>query len=244
MKTDRIDGISAYCDRWCERCAFTMRCSTYAVHVATAMCEGDFEAALQLAVGRPPVPNQEPEPEPEWRRDLPNLEVSDKELEEFSRLEEARRERLDRVPVTTVADAMTRLALGWLDTHRDALHKHATKEIGDALDVVSWDVYLIAAKIHRALDGRDRSRQGEDHDDHPVQNDWNGSAKVALISIARSAAAWDTIAGVTGDTEAARLGEELRNLAREVEREFPKAWKFIRPGFDAAAPRKRWWRQP
>ncbi len=31
MHGDRIDFISEYCDRWCERCAFTSRCSAYAV---------------------------------------------------------------------------------------------------------------------------------------------------------------------------------------------------------------------
>jgi hypothetical protein len=40
LNLDRIDFISEYCDRWCERCAFTSRCSAYAVQIATAMCEG------------------------------------------------------------------------------------------------------------------------------------------------------------------------------------------------------------
>src|SRR6476660_6512605 len=35
---ERIDFISSYCDRWCERCAYTSRCSTYACQVAVAMC--------------------------------------------------------------------------------------------------------------------------------------------------------------------------------------------------------------
>ena len=48
MNTDRIDFISAYCDSWCERCAFTTRCSHYAVKVATEMCDGDFAAAIEL----------------------------------------------------------------------------------------------------------------------------------------------------------------------------------------------------
>ena len=52
MLTDRIDFISEYCDRWCERCAFTTRCSAYAVQAALGMC-GDLTEALQLAVGRP-----------------------------------------------------------------------------------------------------------------------------------------------------------------------------------------------
>jgi hypothetical protein len=39
QNTDRIDFISAYCDSWCERCAYTTRCSAFAVRVATAMCD-------------------------------------------------------------------------------------------------------------------------------------------------------------------------------------------------------------
>jgi hypothetical protein len=51
---DCIDFISSYCDGWCERCAFTMRCSVYSVRVATDMCDGDVKAAIELAVGAPP----------------------------------------------------------------------------------------------------------------------------------------------------------------------------------------------
>ena len=58
MHADRIEFISAYCDRWCERCAFTTRCSAYAVHAALAMCDGDFAAAIELAVGAPPDSDQ------------------------------------------------------------------------------------------------------------------------------------------------------------------------------------------
>jgi hypothetical protein len=243
MKTDRIDFISASCDHWCERCAFTMRCSSYAVHVATAMCDGDFEAALELAVGRPRSATGKEEPEPEWRRELLDVEISQAELDEQSRLEEARHVRIEQEPLTTIASAVMRLTVAWLEAQRDALREFANRELADALEILNWDAYLIGAKIHRALDGRDRSSHGEDLDDHPIQNDWNGSAKVALISIVRSAAACGVIAAATGDAEVARLGEELRNLGRDVEREFPNAWRFIRPGFDTAPPRKRWWQR-
>ena len=46
MHEDYIDFISAYCDRWCERCAFTSRCSAYAVEIAIGMCEGDVSAGI------------------------------------------------------------------------------------------------------------------------------------------------------------------------------------------------------
>lgn len=52
MRSNRIEFISEYCDRWCERCAFTNRCSAYAVQAALGMC-GDLKEALQLAVGVP-----------------------------------------------------------------------------------------------------------------------------------------------------------------------------------------------
>lgn len=51
-KTERIDFISSYCDRWCERCAFTDRCSAFACDVAIGMC-GDVAAGIELAFGIP-----------------------------------------------------------------------------------------------------------------------------------------------------------------------------------------------
>src|SRR5687768_5108826 len=51
-----IDFISAYCDSWCERCAFTEQCSSFAVKSALAMCDGNHEAALELAIGPSRVP--------------------------------------------------------------------------------------------------------------------------------------------------------------------------------------------
>jgi hypothetical protein len=52
-----------------------------------------------------------------------------------------------------------------------------------------------------------------------------------LISIVRSAAAWDVVAEV-GDPEARRSQGSLRALRAEVEKAFPGARPFKRPGFD------------
>jgi hypothetical protein len=65
-----------------------------------------------------------------------------------------------------------------------------------------------------------------------VQNDWNGSAKVALICLERSEAAWQMIAQATGDVEPAALAERIAGLRRQVEKTFPNAHSFVRPGFD------------
>jgi hypothetical protein len=114
---------------------------------------------------------------------------------------------------------------GAASVNDDALAMDAA-QIVDALDVVSWDQYLIAAKLHRAL----RGRHGDD--DHPTQNHWNGSAKVALISIERSEAAWRLIAHWSAGDQPCLLADHLMQLRKEVEREFPRARYFVRPGFD------------
>jgi len=226
---DRIDFISSYCDRWCERCAFTSRCSAYAVDIATAMCDGDWKAGLELAIGTPPPEDEEKRARREdYSAGLP----SEEELERYVREREARDKRLDESPVTTGAMKVTLLATTWLAANRAQVVPAGDQPVTDALEIAGWDAYFIAAKLHRALDGRDEYLNDDDIDDDPVQNDWNGSAKVALISIERSTTAWEVLAQATGDAEAWAVVEELRILQQQVEQVFPNAWKFVRPGFD------------
>jgi hypothetical protein len=234
VPTNRIDFISAYCDRWCERCAFTERCSVFAVKVAETMCDGDLHAAMELAVGRPQPVEGEREPSAGERllKELNDLTISDKEMEEYRKLEEARRARLDRDPLSRMAHTYTMRAADWLNAHRERLGTHADPAVREAVEVLGWDVWLVGAKINRALHGRDESRTGEMPDAEPVQNDWNGSAKVALISLARSETAWRTIAHVAQDERASVFADGLGHLRRALERDFPDAMAFMRPGFD------------
>ena len=233
MDSDRIDFISSYCDRWCERCAYTSRCSAYACEVAAAMC-GDFAQGLELAIGTPhPVDG-----EPRLREDaalaaeLLNVEMSAEESAAFDRREAARCARLADEPMATMVTAYTMLSHRRLSEHLDALRAAADPVLTEALDVVTRDSVFVSVKVHRALDGRDRYRHDEDRDDDPVQNDWNGSAKVALISLERSDVAWRVIAQATADQVAATLADAVRDLRRLALDEFPRAMSFIRPGFD------------
>ena len=49
MGSNHITFISEYCDRWCERCAFTSRCAAYAVEAALGMCGDLKEGAFPFA---------------------------------------------------------------------------------------------------------------------------------------------------------------------------------------------------
>lgn len=223
MLTDRIEFISEYCDRWCERCAFTTRCSAYAVQAALGMC-GDLEEALELAVGAPMALGAA-------SRLVPHAKVAQPTPQEVRELEaelEAHAKRIKEAPLTKNALELAVAEHRWFHEHA-ALRERADAVIREAVAVVLWNSTFIGGKLTRAVHGRE---SGEDQDDDPIQNDWNGSAKIALISIERSDSAWQTIAQATGDVAAAELASAMSALRSEVEDAFPFARLFIRPGFD------------
>ena len=230
---DRIDFISAYCDRWCERCAFTSRCSAYAVQIAEAMCS-DFKEALELAVGIPhPESNEEaPRPSAQWIAEMNADDRSDAEIEAALRENEARRAQAEASPVAQLAAACLTVAWRWLQSRSGETPPSADPLLKEAFDVALWDAHFITVKLARAFIGRLQFRAGESFEDDPIQNDWNGSAKIALISIERSGQAWRTIAQAVGGETPAAVADQLGELRQQVEAEFPDAWNFIRPGFD------------
>ena len=242
MRGKYIDLISSYCDRWCERCPFTERCSVHAVEIALEMCDGNAEEALELAIGEaPPRSAREARRRKTFAEEMASIpEPTAHEMREFEREEEAREERIQETSLQTASQRTVLLSRRWLKDHREHLAADAALAVTEALDIAGWDSYFIAAKVHRAQRGLDEAQHERRWKRHKIQNDWNGSAKVALISITRSIAAWDVIAEATGDPDAAQIAAELRTLQAEVERAFPNAWKFRRPGFDGVQ-RWRWW---
>jgi hypothetical protein len=231
MPTDRIEFISSYCDHWCERCRFTERCSAFACHSAIAMCDGDVRAAFELAIGRPqpvaaapstiigePLTDQWEEPDTE-------------ELAAISRDEKAREARIDAHPIAQKAWAYMEAVHDWLERSTPAL-ANADPIVREALEVVTWDSTFIVPKLARALEGHERELAGQYFGDDPVQCDANGSAKVALLSLERSEASWMIIGEATGDAGVVRFAQHAARLRGDVEREFPRAMEFVRPGFD------------
>ena len=228
MNVDRIDFISSYCDRWCERCAFTSRCSLFAVQTAIGMC-GNVADGIELAV-RPPSEESHANTRSTVIDEFEEFAMTLAERSDFERRERETDARIDDTPIMNITSAFSVLAHKCLTALGENAQRGPDHVIREALEIAAHDALFISAKLRRALDGRDE-RSGDD-DYRPVQNDWNGSAKVALISIERSEAAWRVIAQATGEETPAMLADELRNLRREVEAVFPNAWSFVRPGFD------------
>ena len=230
MRTNRIEFISEYCDRWCERCAFTSRCSAYAVKTALGMC-GNIREAIELAVG---VPMAVGAADARRTRTFEIEEPKAEELQKTCAEEKARDERIGKSPISKKAMSVCIKAHQWFRARGNTVRAGADAVVLEALEIAQWDSCFIGAKLARALHGQDRHESGGGWDDDPIQNDWNGSAKIALISIERSESAWQSIAHATGDAVAAELVSAMSSLGGEVEAAFPFARLFKRPGFDDA----------
>ena len=103
-----------------------------------------------------------------------------------------------------------------------------TRGASHAHDVIAWFHTLLPAKMNRAL----AVWPGE-----PVSPDNLGSAKVALIGIDRSHAAWLELVerGDAPMSEAAPFIADLLWLREALERVRPEARAFVRPGLDEPA---------
>jgi hypothetical protein len=102
-------------------------------------------------------------------------------------------------------------------------------DLDEAFEVIRWYQYFICAKIMWAVRGAMEDRE-EPCDEFPSDSD--GSAKIALIAIDRSIAAWAVVHTYCGE-DALDIIALLDHLRQAVEKTYPKARSFIRPGFDS-----------
>lgn len=109
------------------------------------------------------------------------------------------------------------------------LYPEEKKEYHDALEVICYYLIFISVKLGRAV-----MSAAEAEDNEYMKADSDGSAKVALIAIDRSIAAWGIIMNERPEYEDAILQFMLKlsRLRTEAEKRFPDARSFIRPGLD------------
>ena len=228
VKTDRIAHISTYCDRWCERCAYTMRCAVFAWDASTAMC-GDRCEGLRLALGSGIYEDDEaPSPETVGFASGP----SPQEIRQIVHSNGATEEQVGATPIICSAfDYWTR-SERWFKCRRDQLRVGADADLIEALAIASHDGLHVYTALRSAVRCNAFHGERDESGSHPIQNHWNGSAKVALIMLSRSESAWRTIAGATNDADAAALMATVSRLRAQATLKFPSAMEYIRPGFD------------
>lgn len=101
-------------------------------------------------------------------------------------------------------------------------------DLKECIEVARWYQFQIHVKLVRALLADDF----DTGDDGP--SDADGSAKVALIGVDRSLAAWSTLLAHFPEARDDILDfpAMLERIRRITENTFPHARSFVRPGFD------------
>ena len=230
---DLISGIYNYCDRWCERCPLTSRCLVYATETEEPSESNDIRNAMfwrkigdTLAEVRKLIP--------EWAKHALDLN----QAPEQNKVRRQSRQ-VDHDPLVKSGKRYANEASDWfreLDqpTEITASPTHIDQPPFEAArEVIQWYQYQIAVKTMRALS----SRKDEDSEDNDFPKDSDGLAKVALIGIDRSIAAWRLMQLSLSDRAESivPLILQLERLRNDLEKSFPQARDFIRPGFDEVA---------
>ena len=259
---DFILGIYNYCDRWCERCPFTARCLVYATEKADdvsadpeahdinsakfwSRLESMFQEAHEMIL--------------EWAEEA-GVDVEAIEDEAAGR--EQQRQDVKQHDLSLGARRYAEMVQRWFTeefaveqhVHDDTTGKSKNTEedidVSDAIEVIRWYQFFVAAKVFRALMGLDDEAADdtltadeifadtEIDDDEEIEaggnDDSDGSAKIALIAIDRSLSAWRVMqSSLAEKADSIRpMLIELERLRRTAEQIFPHARNFIRPGFD------------
>jgi hypothetical protein len=231
-----IAGIYNYCDRWCERCPQTSHCLNFSVSEeefsdpeARDIRNEAFWKKLSEILGE--ALELLRESAKGWGIDIETLDSAEDE-ENIKAKDVAAENHL----LCRVAKRYSQLAEDWFGRRETLFFEvvAAAREgvsIEEAIEVIRWYQYFIGAKVMRAVRGNIEEKE-ERCDEFPSDSD--GSAKIALIAIDRSIAAWAMIQHYMVD-----CGQEvidtitfLDGLRQAVEETFPNARSFIRPGFD------------
>ena len=241
---DLISGIYNYCDRWCERCPLTARCLVYATEKEEDDSTDTHDLTNEAFWRKLGTVFQETRDMiAEWAREAGvdlNKIVEDCDPAQRKR----KRQQVDNHPLAQAGKKYANAASDWfrdLDqtievsdlatsvSQSDLAH---ADEFEDAREVIQWYQYQIAVKTMRALAARIDELEATDLTDFSKDSD--GSAKVALIGIDRSIAAWRLVQLSLPEraTSIVPLILQLERLRQRIEKVFPDARDFVRPGFD------------
>ena len=231
-----IPGIYNYCDRWCERCPQTSHCLNFAISEeessdaeAQDIKNEAFWNKLSSVLGE--TLELLRESAKKWGVELETLDSVD-DMEDMKAKHEAAENHL----LSRAAKRYTKIVEDWF-TEKETLFFETTAaaregvDLEETIEVIRWYQYFISAKIIRAVRGKVEDEE-EGYDEFPKDSD--GSAKIALIAIDRSIGAWAVIRQYITDNVEGVIDviAFLDGMRQAVEKAFPRARSFIRPGFD------------
>lgn len=245
-----IDGIYNYCDRWCERCKYTHRCLSF---------QREMEAGIDPM--NPNVPSEKAwEYIGKCFRDALTMvgEIAEREGIDLDTMEDIAiaplSKKADRFETESKAvyNEYLKHSRHFFEQHRSFFEEKGEESIrwvemgldseaavaaqwqrvNDQVAVIQWYMPFIFTKLYRAANGIDDMHN--DHWDSPEQSDANCTARILMVAIIRSMAAWRVLLSVFPEKETAILQSLslLAQIHRRVEAVFPQ--------WSAASPDVKW----
>ena len=247
-----IPGIYNYCDRWCERCPFTCRCMNFALSeeqfadpetrdIKNKAFWEKLSEIFQLTLEMLKETAQEQ-----------GIDLDSLDLQQAADEHETIRNSAKNHECPCAAKAYGKMVNNWFDSAKELFEEKADNlglqvrlelpdsdpaeeadNLKDSVDIIRWYQHFIYVKLIRAVQGKKLKETSEDFEEFPKDSD--GSAKVALIAIDRSIAAWGQMREHFPQRRDDILDVlvHLDRLRRKTEAVFPDARTFVRPGFDS-----------
>ena len=233
-----IASVFNYCDRWCERCPLTLRCSVFAVgeqfdhdHGPHNRTQEDLWPRLETArdLARQLLAQH---------ADHPGVGLGkDPLFKSFDRPVDAHR-------LGAAVKRYSEFTHNFVQAHEAALSSrppapevHAVSA-AEAFEVIAYYHLLVMVKLSRALNWDELDEEmAQDPEMAAMPRDQDGTAKLVLILLERSILAWAVLSLHEPAHREAALSAmlTLQRLRVGVEKEFPNAPSFVRPGFDTLA---------
>ncbi len=248
-RPEMILGIYNYCDRWCERCDFTNRCANFAIGEENFSKSGEdsnnkafwdelhnvFQLTMEMILES---------------AEKHGIDLNDIDTEKYEEERKQLNELTNAHECAYLSKDYYTYVNDWFDATEDLIEEKKeswktnariglseddiVKEVGhlnDIIDVIRWYQYQIHVKLKRAIHGK-LDDANEPPDEYPKDSD--GFAKVALIGMDRSIAAWGKMLPLFPIKEDVifKILVLLEKLKRRTEKEFLDARSFVRAGFD------------
>lgn len=247
-----IKDIHQYCDNWCERCALTARCFRFAQLQAMEEEAGfdptepghenkqmlrTLEQSLGLAaelIERGAAEHGIDIHSPEFQTDM----------EEAGDEHEARFESAQSHPLTQAAEEYAFAVQAWFDQNGAELERRIQQaqrseeiqadqlqpeDVQDAVEIIRWDQFRAVFTLVGIFGVEDHEGLLTEHH--------NGQIKSILLGLDRSLLAWGKVQMFWPQAarEIMHFASLLAELRLWLERAFPEARDFLRPGFDQAS---------
>lgn len=247
-----IAGIYNYCDSWCERCPLTARCRSFQLQQQTTLANPAADPNASLVQQLTEALNMTRQYIETLQKNTPLFQADTLSSADQLTLEEtvlSRRHKTGEHPAAALATAYLKQTGAWLSDEKILLKCAGRQQLSevnlgirtedeamvqlnalkDAYEQIRWYRTLIPVKTKAALRVIDEAT-----DDEFILDYYNGKAKLVLVSIDRSLAAWQTVMAYYPEKidDMLDLLSLLSQVNRHIEAIFPTARAFQRPGLD------------